>query len=277
MPKDFDATTRHLLEVDPRAWLEYVGVPTTAPIEIINSDLSTITTEADKVIRIADADPWLVHLELQSTYEQPLALRLARYNLLLEYRHRMPVLSVAVLLRQEADGRGLAGLLQATLPNGFCHYDFRYRVVRVWEQPVQQILAGGVATLPLAPLAAVSLNELPAVIRQIDERLTSEASVAEADAIWASTYILMGLRYPAEFAKQLLQQVRAMTESTTYQAILEEEAKRILMRQGHKRFGSPTPQIMAQIEAITDVDRIEQLAERLLDVNSWEELLVDSR
>lgn len=67
MSKDFDATTRYLLEVDPRAWLEYVGIETTAPIEIINSDLSTITTEADKVIRIAAAEPWLVHLELQST------------------------------------------------------------------------------------------------------------------------------------------------------------------------------------------------------------------
>lgn len=283
MSKDFDATTRYLLEVDPRAWLEYVGIETTAPIEIINSDLSTITTEADKVIRIAAAEPWLVHLELQSTYEAALPLRLARYNLLLEYRHRLPVLSVAVLLRKEGDGPSLAGELQGQLPNGFRHYDFRYRVIRVWEQPVQQILAGGLATLPLAPLSKVSPNDLPIVIRQMEDRLTREASPGEAEDIWASTYLLMGLRYSAEFAKQQLQQVRAMTESTTYQAILEEgakkgktiEAKRILLRQGHKRFGSPSPQVVAEIEAISNVDRIEQLAERLLDAKSWEDLLAE--
>lgn len=201
--------------------------------------------------------------------------------MLLEYRHRLPVLSVAVLLRKEGDGPSLAGELQGQLPNGFRHYDFRYRVIRVWEQPVQQILAGGLATLPLAPLSKVSPNDLPIVIRQMEDRLTREASPGEAEDIWASTYLLMGLRYSAEFAKQQLQQVRAMTESTTYQAILEEgakkgktiEAKRILLRQGHKRFGSPSPQVVAEIEAISNVDRIEQLAERLLDAKSWDELL----
>lgn len=72
-----------------------------------------------------------------------------------------------------------------------------------------------------------------------------------------------------------------MKESTTYQAILEEgaalgearEARKILLRQGSKRFGSPDAKIRATIEAITSLDRLKQLAERLLEVETREELL----
>ena len=34
-----------------------------------------------------------------------------------------------------------------------CSLDFRYRVIRVWELPVERLLEGNVGTLPLAPLA----------------------------------------------------------------------------------------------------------------------------
>ena len=76
-----------------------------------------------------------------------------------------------------------------------------------------------------------------------------------------------------------------MKESTTYQAILAEgraegraegqavEARKILLRQGSKRFGPPDARARAAVEAITDIDRLEKLTERLLDVSSWDELL----
>ena len=34
----------------------------------------------------------------------------------------------------------------------FMYHEFRYNVVRTWERPADEILAGGLATLPLAPL-----------------------------------------------------------------------------------------------------------------------------
>ena len=47
----------------------------------------------------------------------------------------------------------------------------------------------------------------------------------EAGEIWTATYVLMGLRYTAEETETLLQGVRAMTDSVTFQAILEEVRK----------------------------------------------------
>jgi hypothetical protein len=76
-----------------------------------------------------------------------------------------------------------------------------------------------------------------------------------------------------------------MEESVTYQAIISkgvakgavEEARKFLLRQGRKRFGSPDAQILATLEAISDVNHLESLGERLLDVASWQELLEASR
>ena len=57
--------------------------------------------------------PWLVHLEFQSGYDPDLPLRLQRYNILVNYRHRLPVQSIALLLCPEADGPALTGLARA--------------------------------------------------------------------------------------------------------------------------------------------------------------------
>ena len=72
-----------------------------------------------------------------------------------------------------------------------------------------------------------------------------------------------------------------MKESVTYQKILRdgrardcaEEAKRILKRLGSKRFGKPEPRIEAEIDAIADLEKLEQLTDRVLEVTAWEELL----
>ena len=143
------------------------------------------------------------------------------------------------------------------------------------------MLAGGLGTLPLAPLADLSPPALPEVIRRMEARISQEVSPAEAGLLWTATYVLMGLRYSPELATQILQGVRAMKESATYQAIIEEgrvegrveEARAILLRQGTKRFGPPTPQTQAALDAITAIDRLELLSERLLDVENWDELL----
>ena len=143
--------------------------------------------------------------------------------------------------------------------------------MRAWRQPVEAVLAGGLAILPLAPLAEVEAAELPAVIRRMGERLRSEAVPAEAGTLWTATYWLLRLRYSAEFARQLLRGVRAMIESTTYQATLAEgraegeakgrleEAKRILLRPGTRRFGPPDTYAQATFGAVGDVERVERL------------------
>lgn len=71
-----------------------------------------------------------------------------------------------------------------------------------------------------------------------------------------------------------------MKESSTYQALLEEgrvegraeEARAILLRFGTKRFGEPTTQTHQFIAALISKERIEQLIDRALEVESWDGL-----
>jgi predicted transposase YdaD len=78
-----------------------------------------------------------------------------------------------------------------------------------------------------------------------------------------------------------------MKESVFYQMVLEEgeakgekrwkveEARRILLQMGERRFGPPNPALVATIEATDSIDRLEKWLFRLFDVSSWEELLAE--
>jgi predicted transposase YdaD len=158
-------------------------------------------------------------------------------------------------------------------------------VERVWQRAVEDVLAGGLGTLPLAPLCNTQVSELPRVIEAMKHRIVQEANQSEAATLWTATYVLMGLRYPGELSDSLLKGVREMRESVTYQAILEEgmklgepaarlqEARSLLLRVGTKRFGAPDAAMRDALASIVSVERAEQLIERSLDVESWAELL----
>ena len=68
------------------------------------------------------------------------------------------------------------------------------------------------------------------MIKRMSERFETEAEPQEIADLWASTYVLMGLVYPEPVAKALLQGVRKMRDSVTYQAILPKEKLRGKLR-----------------------------------------------
>ncbi len=152
----------------------------------------------------------------------------------------------------------------------------------------QQLLGSSLATAPLAVLGKLPetlglTDGLAAVVRQLAERLEREAAGGQADRLLVAAYVLTGLRLKApNEVRQLFQGVSiAMRESVTYQAILEEgreegsirELHRMILRQGRVRFGEADESIRKQIEAIQDIDTLEDLSERLVIVSSWDELM----
>lgn len=50
-------------------------------------------------------------------------------------------------------------------------------------------------------------------------------------------------------------------------------AREILLRLGRKRFGEPDEGLVQALEAITSAETLQDIAVRLLEVESWEELL----
>ena len=283
--KPFDPTVKTLVETSPGDWPVLLGQPA-APTEVIDADIATVSGASDKALRVRAASPYLIHLDFQSGHDSADLPRLLHMrSTLLEYRHRQLVRTAAVLLRPEADSRVLDGEYRLGFP-GEVDYDvFRYQVLRVWQVPPDVLLRGGLGTLALAPISAVTEAELPGIIKRMEARLQTRRLRPHAEEVWSATFILMGLRYSRELARHLLRGVRSMKESVTYQAILEEgeakgrsegalaEARRMLLLQGEIRFGSPDARARSVLEGITDVERLEALGRRLLTAASWDELL----
>jgi hypothetical protein len=133
-------------------------------------------------------------------------------------------------------------------------------------------------------LAAVRRRDLPDVLHRMSDRLAAESPGGDRKKLWTATYVLMGLRYPETLIAHLLEGVSAMEESVTYQAIIRkgvaqgviqgavEEAQRLLLSAGRKKLGPPDKSTQAAIAAIADRERLEQLHERVFDVDSWPKL-----
>jgi hypothetical protein len=249
-------------------------------VQVVDADVSTVTAAADKVLLVrADEGDRIQHFDFQSGPDASVPRRTFGYSALLEGRHGLPVDSIVVLLRPDANLRDINGSYERSLPGDALPYlQFRCRVIRVWELPVETVLKAGLSVLPLAPISAVGQNELPGVIERMKQRLETEADSPNAAQLWTATKVLLGGRYQAAFVEQLLQGVRGMKESTTYQAIVEEgEFKGVrdgIRLVGEQKFNTPQPpHVRATLDGISDLQQLKQLLKRVLDVGSWDELM----
>ena len=305
MSKPYDAVTKRLIEMRPVDWVTFLRLPE-GNVSLVDADLSTITSYADRIIRVDTPEvSYLVHNELESgkdTADVP--MRLFHYNASVLYKTRLPVVSTVFLLHKGANSPRITGTFEVPGADGVSYLAFRYNVVRVWQLDVDELLGGGLSTLPFAPIADVRPNDVPGVIATMRARIDAESeSDAEAAELWTATNVLMGLRYNRAFKKQMLRGVRRMRESITYQEILEEgrdegrgeglaigrgeglvigrdegalrEARRLLLRAGIRRLGVASPTVGERLEKIGSLDTLEALLDRVFDVETWDDLLSD--
>jgi predicted transposase YdaD len=279
--KPYDPTLKTLVEIEPESWPVLFGYAK-APTEVIDADIATVSGAADKVLRVSGDPAYLLHLEFVSGHDSAtLPGTLLMRNSLLGHRHQLLMRSGAVLLRPESDSPQLTGLYERRFPGEEPYLTFHYAVVRVWQLAPEPLLSGGLALLPLAPISAVTEAQLPGIIKQMEQRLSSRRGRKQAPVIWGAAYILLGLRHSPSLAAQLFRGVMSMKESSTYQAILEEgrgegavaEAKKLLRLQGDDAFGPPDARTAATIERINDLAQLEDLARRMRSATSWQELL----
>lgn len=282
--KPYDPTLKALVETEPEAWPALLGRPT-GPTAVIDADIATVSGTADKVLRVSADPPYLMHLEFVSGHDAPtLPRKLHVRNALLEDRHDLPVRSGVVLLRPEADSPQLIGRYERGFLGEDAYLTFHYQVLRIWQLAPGPLLSGPLGLLPFAPIGAVTEAELPGIIKQMERRLSQRRARGQASLVWASSYILLGLRYSPALAAQLFRGVVSMKESSTYQAILEEgrtegrnegaltEAKKVLRLLGESAFGPPDERIAAQIERLNDLAELEDVLKHIRTATTWQDL-----
>jgi hypothetical protein len=204
------------------------------------------------------------------------------YNTLLFAHYHVPVHTIVILLRPEAAHSNMNGVIRYAPRPGRGSMDFSYEVVRLWERSVDELLAAGLGVAPLAMLGRLPENMsledgLAWVAQRVVERITRDAPTDQVTKLLTDTYLLTGLRVRREVAARIFRGVRAMHESDTYLAILDEgqekHARKAILIVGEERCGPANESIKGQLERIMDLERLDRMIRRAAKAANWEEIL----
>ena len=211
------------------------------------------------------ADGQLFHLELQSSNDGAMPLRMAEYSLGIfrlfrQFPRQVLVYVGEVPLRMETELHG---------PD----FSFRYRAVDIRTLDGDQLLeTGTVGDNVIAILAR--LRDHKEAVRRIVEKIAGLPS-DEREASLAQLLVLSGLRHLEESVEQEARKMPILNDILDNK-VLGREFKRgeltVLRRQIEKRFGAVPNWAEDRLTGRTTTE-LEELSIRLLDVASLEDLL----
>jgi hypothetical protein len=282
MAMTFDATLKDMGRDSPQGFLAAFDQPPTGPVKVLNVDLSTVTTAADLILGLGGPLKEIIQFDFQSSAAAWKHADLMVYHALLFAHYHVPVHTVIILLRPEAAHANTSGSIRYAPRPGRGSMEFNYEVVRLWERPAEELLATDLGIVPLAMLGrlpeGLSLEKgLEAVAQRVGDRLTKEASPEQVKRLLTDAFLLTGLRVRRDVAKQVFRGVRVMHESDTYLAILDEgeekRARKDILIIGEWKLGPAVDSVKAQLEAISDLDRLDRMVHRLVTASNWQELL----
>lgn len=282
MAMTFDATLKDMGRDSPVGFLTAFDRPPTEPVKLLNVDLSTVTTMADLILGLGEPLNEIIQMDFQASASAWKHADVMAYHALLFAHYHVPVHTIVILLRPEAAHANLTGSIEYAPRPRSGSMNFSYEVVRVWERPAEELLAGDLGVVPLAMLGklpdGVSLEDgLTAVAHQLVERLTMEAPPERATKLLTEALLLTGLRVRRDKAVKIFRGVRIMQESDTYLMILDEgeekRARKDILIIGEERIGPPEEAVKSQLNAITNLERLERMVRRSAKAVSWQEIL----
>lgn len=282
MAMTFDATLKEMGRECPEGFLAAFDRTPTAPVSVLNVDLSTVTAAADIVYGLGQPLQEIIHIDCQSSAAAWKHADLLLYNALLFARYHVPVHTVAVLLRPEAVHSNMDGTIDYAPRPPHGSMNFRYQVERLWTRSADELVAGELGITPLAMLGKLpegaSLEEgLRGVAERVVERLVQEASAERTQKLLTETLLLTGLRVKRDVAVRIFRGVRMMEESDTFLMILErgeeKRAKRDILLIGEERLGPAADSIKAELESISDLERLDRMVRSTVKAATWREIL----
>jgi hypothetical protein len=282
MAMTFDATLKDMGRESPQGFLATFDQPPALPVKLLNVDLSTVTALADLVLGLGDPLAEIVQLDFQSSAAAWKHADVMAYHALLHAHYHVPVHTIIILLRPEAAHANMNGAVRYAPRPGRGSMDFSYEVVRLWERPAEELLRADLGVAPLAVLGRLPENlsledGLTVIVQQLAERITTEAPPDRARKLLTDAYLLTGLRLRRDAAARIFRGVKAMQESDTYLAILEEGQEKalreVILVQGEDRLGPPDQSIKAELNNVLDLSRLKRMVRKTPNAASWQEIL----
>lgn len=238
-----------------------------------------------KIDSLGDGRVAIVHLRIQRLYQENLGAILYRARKEKMVKYRLPMVTMVMLIHPGADGPTTTG--EYAIPTGGT---FRYDLIRIWEREPEELLAKG-PLVSLAPIGKGARERLPDVVRQMEEVIErTETEAKSYNEAWSLAFMAMGLVYTYEevhavlahrmpFLRQLDESRSALSEgfyegrSRGQQLGALEVTRRWVLERGKQRLGEPPADVLAALSALTHLDRLDQLAARVLTEASWPAVL----
>ena len=276
-----DNISKFLIEqysADFAAWL--LGEPIT--LTTINpTELNVEPIRADSVMLLQSSQV-ILHTEFQTVSDETMPFRMADYYLRLKRKFpERDIQQVVIYLKPT----GSLLVRQTSYQTPVMTHQFR--VIRLWEEPVEVFLS----TPGLLPYAVLSrATDKESVLAQVVKELEQIVDQREKSNLAAATSILAGLQLSEQTIRQLMRSP-VMRESTMYQSIFREgeergleqgleqgliegraaEGKALVLKQLTRKLGNLSPELSAKVSDLS-LERLEALAEDLLDFTSMADL-----
>lgn len=272
-----DNISKFLIEqysTDFAAWLlgEAIAFTTINPTE-----LNVEPIRADSVMLLQSRGV-ILHTEFQTVGDETMPFRMADYYLRLT--RKFPATDIQqVVIYLKRTSSDLVRQERYTTPV----MTHQFRVIRLWEQPVEVFLSTP-GLLPFAVLSRAADKE--SVLAQVVGELEQIADPREQSNLTAATSILAGLELEEQTIRQLMRSP-VMRESTMYQSILREGRaegleqgliqgrtvgeRAIVIKQLTRKLSSLSPEVIAKVNVLS-LEQLEALAEALLDFTSNKDL-----
>jgi predicted transposase YdaD len=275
MPNN-DSAFKWLVSFRPQDYVDRF-CPGARFVRLLPTELSREPLRADALIEVQPAKAkgnapgnFALHFEVQTKADPTIPRRLCIYGLLAEQRDDLVVLSTVIYLEK---CKTPTPPWRQIGPGGRVIHTFDYNVVRLWEEPVEDLLASGqVGLLPLFPFlkgaTLAMLEPVAAALEQIPDPAARANSIyytlAFAKRVFTPAAVNVFLR-----RSQMLDQF--IKESPMYQEIIDQGAeqgelrtlRRSILHVVQRRFAPLFAVAEAHVTTLTDPDQLQAILDDL--------------
>ena len=245
------------------------------------TELNVEPIRADSVM-LLQSSTVILHTEFQTVGDETMPFRMADYYLRLKRKFPEQIIQQVVIYLKRTNSDLVRQERYATPM-----MTHQFRVIRLWEQPVEVFLS----TPGLLPYAVLSrAADKQSVLTQVVRELEQIANPKEQSNLVAATSILAGLELEEQTIRQLMRNP-VMRESTMYQSILREGRaegieqgleqgliqgrtigeKALVLKLLTRKLGSLSIEVTAKVNAL-NLEQLETLGEALLDFTTVADL-----
>jgi hypothetical protein len=165
---------------------------------------------------------------------------------------------VLVVFLHEKGNVPAADSIELRSRKGFTTLNLRWRAIKLWELPAEDLLAmGDVGLVPWVPLAKFS-DPPETIVSRCKGRIDRETSQPDRDDLLTASQFLLKLRYTERTLLERLQDMlggrQAMIESPLYQDIVEEvrreDRQQVVLDILERRFGPEAKDVEALLKSV---------------------------